>query len=239
MQFSLKETEKSIFAIVVPSRYDRAMLFCRAQEYYESPNPDFQGKHFSIWDYMKWYAHETKKGFTYPMDWSGFNIPLDTIEECYSQTNPFRLETPYDQKMMDILDQVKTHQRRYSKGTKGYVIGTDSLTSETFLHETKHAKYMSDPIYKAQVLKALNRLKKNYSQEYKLLCQNILAMGYAQSVVEDEIQAYLQDKSTDSDVRKGIDNTRLKEIKITFASEVNTNKNIKSKEKSPPLNELS
>ncbi|NDB56269.1 hypothetical protein EB169_10645, partial [archaeon] len=75
----ITEVKPNIFAVIIPNGFDRAMTFCRVQEFYESPNPQFRGKHFSMWDYMKWYSKEYDRGFSYPNDWSGFNIPFEVI----------------------------------------------------------------------------------------------------------------------------------------------------------------
>jgi hypothetical protein len=215
MHLTLKEIEKSIFAIIVPDRYDRAMLFCKPQEFYESPNPDFQGKYFSIWDYMKWYSITNKKGFTYPLDWSGFNIPLKVIASCYNKKNPYRNETPYDKAMIEILNKI-SKSNPVNPTIGGYLIGTDSLTSETFLHETKHAKFMVDPKYHESIQKILSTIRTKHPKEYTILATNILAMGYSMSVVEDEIQAYLQDRTPDKSVIKGLDEKTLKKLKSYF-----------------------
>lgn len=37
IKYKIKEVKPNVFAVVVKDKYDRAMLFCRAQEYYESP----------------------------------------------------------------------------------------------------------------------------------------------------------------------------------------------------------
>jgi hypothetical protein len=226
MKYKLEEIAQKIFAVVVTDRYDRAMLFCKAQEFYESPNPSFQNKHFSIWDYMKWYSKTNRKGFTYAMDWSGFNIPLNVISQCYCDSNPYRIETPYDQKMIEILeksleslkspkDNTTTRNTGIGMDT-GYLIGTDSLESETFSHEICHAKYMTDPEYKARIQTSIEIIKTRHPQEFSILSQNIVSMGYSSSVVEDEIQAYLQDRTPEEDVRKGISNGKLKELKSLF-----------------------
>ena len=105
INYKIKEVKPNVFAVIVKDKYDRAMLFCRAQEYYESPSSKFRGKNFSIWDYMKWYHEQNHWGFSYGADWSGFNIPLKTVRECYNKlTKP---ESPYDKVMDEILNKLK------------------------------------------------------------------------------------------------------------------------------------
>jgi len=181
MKYKIKEVKPNIFAIIVKDKYDRAMLFCRAQEYYESPSAKFRGKNFSIWDYMKWYHEQYKFGFSYGRDWTGFNIPLKTVRECYNKlTKP---ETPYDKVMDEILNKLKL------QGSESYLIGAKDTEGETFKHEVCHALYHTDKNYKKQMDALTHGLPKKY---YNVFASNLVQMGYTTKVVDDEIQAYLQ-----------------------------------------------
>ena len=65
----VKQVFPKIFCVTVDDDYDRAMLFCRYQEFYESPYKQFRGKHFSWAQYMRYYKDQWKKDtFTYPID---------------------------------------------------------------------------------------------------------------------------------------------------------------------------
>jgi hypothetical protein len=68
LKYQIKEVKPFIFAVIIKDKYDRAMTFCRAQEYYESPSLKFRGKQFSIWYYMKWYHERYGGGFSYGDD---------------------------------------------------------------------------------------------------------------------------------------------------------------------------
>ena len=197
INYKIKEVKPNVFAVIVKDKYDRAMLFCRAQEYYESPSAKFRGKNFSIWDYMKWYHEQNEWGFSYGADWSGFNIPLKTIRECYNKLN--KIETPYDKVMDEIVNKISSNT--------GYVIGCGNTKGETFKHEVCHAMYHLNKNYKKQMDDLTRGLPKKYYNTFK---DNILKMGYAQKVIDDEIQAYMQygydepkfGKGVDIDVRK-------------------------------------
>lgn len=194
IKYKIKEVKPNVFAVIVKDKYDRAMLFCRAQEYYESPSPRFRGKNFSIWDYMKWYHDQNGNGFSYGNDWSGFNIPLKTIRECYNKlTKP---ETPYDK----IMDQILAKLRSVSND--GYIIAAKNTNGETFKHEVCHAIYHTNKNYKKQMDALTNGLPKKY---YNVFKSNLLQMGYAQKVIDDEIQAYLQYGYDDENFGKDID----------------------------------
>jgi hypothetical protein len=181
INYKIKEVKPNVFAVIVKDRYDRAMLFCRAQEYYESPSPKFRGKNFSIWEYMKWYHEQNHWGFSYGADWSGFNIPLKTVRECYNKlTKP---ESPYDKVMDEILNKLKL------QFLEGYLIGAKDTEGETFKHEVCHALYHTDKNYKKQMDALTHGLPQKY---YNVFASNLVQMGYTTKVVDDEIQAYLQ-----------------------------------------------
>jgi hypothetical protein len=196
MKYQIKQISSDIVAVIVKNKYDRAMLFCRAQEYYECPSPKFRGKEFSIWDYMKWYHEKYGRGFSYGRDWSGFNIPLKTIRECYNILN--KVETPYDKKMDEILSVLSFKVN----SKEGYVIGCGSTNCDTFKHEVCHGLYYTNKDYKKQMDALTKGLPKKYYDKFK---ENILEMGYASKVVDDEIQAYLQYGYEADHFGKGVD----------------------------------
>lgn len=198
-KYKIERITPHIYSVHIPNKYDRAMTFCRAQEFYESPNPDFQGKAFSIWEYIKWYSHETGKGFTYGFDWTGFNIPIKEIKRCYKLLNQsygsryITEETEYDRALLSITDQLtKTFKVSPEKLEKSYLIGVDGAINSTFKHEVCHGLYSTNKKYKSIATKLLKELKLNDPDDYKTFESNLLKMGYTASLVDDEIQAYLQ-----------------------------------------------
>lgn len=193
MEYRIKEVRPDIFAVIVKDKYDRAMLFCRVQEYYESPNPKFRGKNFSIWDYMKWYNDKYGKGFSYGADWSGFNIPWKIINECICKLNKF--ESPYDHTMNEISYEIS------KRSTSGYVIACGDIKGDTFKHEVCHALYYTDKEYRKRVDNITKQLPKEH---YNIFKKNLLEMGYTTKVVNDEIQAYLQYGYENKSFSKGI-----------------------------------
>jgi hypothetical protein len=193
IKYQIKEVKPNIFAVIVKDKYNRAMLFCRVQEYYESPSPKFRGKQFSIWDYMKWYDTKNGYGFSYGADWSGFNIPIWVAKECYYNLN--KLETPYDKVMDGIIQELNSYYN-------GYMIGAGNTTDETFQHEVCHALYHTDKNYKKQMDNLTEGLPKKYYDVFK---NNLFKMGYASKVVKDEIQAYLQYGYKEDQFGKGVD----------------------------------
>ena len=99
----VREIKPFIFAVIVKNQYDRSSLFCRYQEFYESPYPQIRGKFFTLEQYMKLYIDTNKKPhFTYPSDWTGYNIPSKVLLEA---KNTFGLpRTQYDYTMYEIIE---------------------------------------------------------------------------------------------------------------------------------------
>jgi len=181
IEYSLKQIYPNIFAVIVKDNYDRANLFCRVQEYYESKNEEFNGKAFSIFDYYRWYSKKHGDSFTYASDWSGFNLPLKIAIDCQKKSI---VETPYDLTINEILKKISN----INKKEKGYIIGVRSLNSVTFRHELCHAFYHSNMDYKVQMDNITETVsKKDFSKMKKCLTD----LGYNPKVVKDEIQAYM------------------------------------------------
>lgn len=181
IKYNLKQIYHGIFVVIIKDNYDRANLFCRIQEYYESKNKEFNGKAFSIFDYQRWYSKKHKDSFTYASDWSGFNLPLKTAIICQEKST---IETPYDVTMNGILKKISN----INKKENGYIIGVRSLNSVTFRHELCHAFYHADEVYKKQMDNITDSInKKDFHRMKKCLTD----LGYNPKVIPDEIQAYM------------------------------------------------
>lgn len=178
MKYKTIKITEQIIAVQVNDDYERAMLFCRAQEFYESPCKKFRGKKFSIWDYFSWYSK--KNGcFSYTKDFTGFNMPLIVAKKCYELNE---LETPYDRVMKEIVD------RYFVNGEKKYIVGVDSLKNSLFDHEMCHAMYYVDQEYRTRT----NEITESISEKnIKRMKKNLSGMGYCLSVFKDEVQAYM------------------------------------------------
>lgn len=203
LKYKIKEVKPNVFAVIVNDHYHRAMLFCRAQEYYESPNKKFRGKDFSIWDYMEWYSREHGDVFTYTFDWGGFNIPFDVIDKCYRSCE---METPYDDVMYEIVCEI---ERRKDDKKNAYVIGADSLESDTFEHEICHGLYYTNKEYKKLVDEVTLTIS---TKDYQTFRNNLIKMGYTDSVIDDEIQAYLTSNWDYKKFMNGVDKKVCKEL---------------------------
>lgn len=195
IKYKIKPVRPDIFAVVVPDNYDRAMLFWRVQEFYESPSKRFRGGRFSFWDYARWYAHKYGESFSYPADFVGFNLPLIVAKKCY-ETN--EAETPYDREMIKIVDSL------FVNGEKKYLIGAESFKGDTFDHELAHGLYYTDMCYKNEMDDLTHSLPE---KSLSALRKNLLKIGYHRGVIKDEIQAYMATEVSEK-VCKGVARSR-------------------------------
>ena len=148
----------------------------RFQEYYESPNPEFKGKIFTLGMVRQWYS--IKYGAdTYHHDWTGFNFPSKVL-------------IPFKQGLFDPLTTEETELLNLFKYRNDhfYIMGAQNV--ETLSHELSHALYDSNIKYKTEINKYINKNKKQLEKAKKY----ILEKGYDQEVINDELQAYITDK---------------------------------------------
>jgi hypothetical protein len=213
IEYTLKEVKDNIFAVIVPNDYDRAMLFCRVQEFYESDSEQFKGENFSIWDYMKWYSAKNKGVFTYTKDWSGFNIPFDIAMHFMV---PNEVESPYDEEMQTILEKIYSDMK--ADRTKAYIIGVNSDKGITFKHEMCHALYYNNKTYKVMADTLTSLIPKNYKKIFK---DNLMLLGYNESVIDDEIQAYMMTNYNSKYFSKGIATDWMKRTHEYYKEQLN------------------
>ena len=200
---NVREVFPKIFCVTIDDNYDRAMLFCRYQEFYESPTKKFRGKYFSWAQYMRHYKDFWKKDtFTYPIDWSGYNIPSTIVEKGL---DVFNKETEYDVIMNDIYYFCENYPLRLgdSRG-KWYLIGASSKDLRTMDHEIAHGLYFTNKNYRLQMLVLLTSIPKKTMDK---IDKKLIKMGYVndRKILDDEAQAFLS-----TGLYNGLD---IKEIK--------------------------
>jgi hypothetical protein len=204
VQYKITEVRDRVFAVTIEDDYERPMVFMRVQEFYESPNPDFRGKHFNIWDYIEWYSRTKKGAFTYAFDWGGFNIPLPVALECYEgkenrsprkgfngvRSMPDTWKSKWDETMKDIVWAVQSRMfnKKNRRDYNAYIIGAKDMEGSTFQHEVAHGLYYTNKEYKELMDEITQTIPIDV---YLKLRKNLLDMGYTDSVVDDEIQAYI------------------------------------------------
>jgi hypothetical protein len=217
IEYKIEEVEPNVYAVIIPDNYHKAMLFCRVQEFYESPNPNFRGKAFCIWDFIEWYSRQKRDAFTYAFDWGGFNFPLNVAENCYTKLLKKGNDwfTPYDKEMNHIISEI----REMVGNGKAYVIGAADMTGWTFKHEICHGLYATNKEYKKLVDEITETIE---WQDYLKFEKNLLDMGYTAAVIPDEIQAYLNFGHDWPAFAKGVSKRLCKNLNKTYQSIYNS-----------------
>ncbi len=188
IEYTLHEISKNIFALEIPDGYDRAMLFLRSQEYYESHFPEYRNNHFDFFSYMDHYRKWKKLDFfSYPDDWVGFNVPGEIVESVthYALNNESFFPTPYDNIMSEVIAQIK---QKIEPNSKWYLIGVDKLIGRTIQHEIAHALFYINLDYRKEMISLAIEMERKVFDKIEDLLYN---MGYDKSVIVDEIQAYM------------------------------------------------
>lgn len=181
MNHKLTRLYPNIFLVTFDNNYDLAMTFLRYQESYESPNPNFKGKPFTILDYMEWYSKEHGNKFTYPDDWSGFNLPHWILRDIGLIPD----YNKYDMLMNRLFREIQNH---FLSHHKWYLLGCVKGDEETLDHELAHAFYYVDPDYKKTMD---NLLSWKYPNSVAVVNDWLIKEGYDKTVLNDEAQAYL------------------------------------------------
>jgi hypothetical protein len=161
--------------IIADSQEELGRTFIRFQEYYESPNPDFRGKIFTLGVVRQWYS--IKYGAdTYHHDWTGFNFPSRILL-------PFKqgLFDPLTSEEIELLNLFKYRHDNF------YIMGAQN--NATLRHELSHALYDSNEKYRNEIDCYIKKNKRGLAQTRKY----ILDKGYTEEVINDEIQAYITD----------------------------------------------
>lgn len=180
--FKIKEVKAGIFLFEFSNHYDMCMHFLRYQEFYESSSPQFRGKSFDIFDFMKWYSLKYGKGaFTYPSDWNGFNIPGDTIKKVWDLH--INSKTIYDYEM--LMAWRECNQK--ANGQPFYIIGV-VRGNKALNHEIAHGMFYLHPEYRKEATKLVKKLNPDIRAS---LNKTLKKLGYTPKVYTDETQAYM------------------------------------------------
>lgn len=180
--FELTKVIPGVYLLAFQDRMELSAHFMRYQEYYESPDERIVGKPFQLMNYMKIYASKNKlKHFTYFNDWSGFNLPLSSLEKCYDSISD---KNDYDHFMKQIAEFI----RRDCGDSAAYLIGTRIGETTTINHEIAHGLYFVNEDYKLEMYELVEKLPKEIRTH---LNKTLKQMGYNSNVFVDEIQAYL------------------------------------------------
>jgi hypothetical protein len=173
-----------IWIIKSPDRHTRALMFMRAQEYYESAFEEIVRKQFKVSRFVDVYKQQYgRKDFTYGSDWSGFNIPSYILEECMFNIPEDEINN-WDKLMLDVIRIIRENEG----GHNYYLLGVDELANELLEHEFAHAMYYTLPEYKAEMDKITAECDPTVKD---MMYKCITEYGYADHVLPDEMQAYM------------------------------------------------
>jgi hypothetical protein len=139
---------------------------------------------------MRTYTKERNaESFTYPYDWSGYNIPSNCLDKSI---DVFYKESEYDKIMNDIYFHCSADSQNRNKGTshKWYLIGADFAESQTMKHEIAHGLYFTNKKYKKSMDSVISEMKKS---DFNFMKKSLIKMGYADDnkIISDEIQAFM------------------------------------------------
>lgn len=171
------------------TRYELCSSFMRMQEFYESDIPCIKDNYFTLEKFMDEYAKKNG-GFSYTMDWSGFNIPSKVYFDFYGLYRGNLLEK-------EKVLYSKIDYELYNAGIistdndiRFYIIGSYKecpRQAAVIQHEIAHALYSLDEdyAYHSDVTCAVIPFRDSIIEVLK-------EWGYSDAVINDELQAYIR-----------------------------------------------
>ena len=172
-----------IYHLSFPNQSMMNASFLRPQEYFESPQ--FRGKVFTTDQFKSWYSSTRPHGqFSYYNDWSGFNLPNDTLEPFFQ--GAFGEISPLEKIIIEPF-----------RGMRGpfYLIGTLlGDVRNTLRHELAHALYHTNPKYREEVEEALR------GENLTAINRCLKGLGYHRLRWKDEAHAYIGDHPAELEI---------------------------------------
>jgi len=183
MNYNFSIIRKGIILVEAESQYALCSMFLRPQEYYESPYKNICGKYFTLEEYMDTYAND-RGAFTYYTDWCGFNIPSEVFVN-FVNLFQFTFNTKENLLVNGIRNLIPNLEGKF------YIIGVckGKWNKETLDHETAHALWYLDPVYRDKMSSLLyNKVRLYLYEKAKISLESV---GYDKKVINDELHAYI------------------------------------------------
>ena len=178
-----KALENNTLLCIGENQKELSLTFFRIQEFYESQKPELRDQKFDVFNFLDVMMNEYGE-LTYFADWSGFNFP-DYVYEEWWNTHATGKFTEYETQLIrEIAEKLDEKQ-------KFYVIGVMEDDLETFNHEMAHALYYLNDEYNLEMTGLNLEFAINHPESYNNLSAELRELGYADSVMLDEIQAYM------------------------------------------------
>lgn len=151
----------------------------RMQEFYESPLPGIRGNVFTLGAYMD--ANRAANGGKYIYDWDGFNIPGNVVRDFFARFEP----------LSGNERAIKEHA--IPPTGDFYLIAThdEDTDKDVYAHEICHAFFYLSDKYREGMSKLVAEFIMNNPDTSLCLRTWLLERGYDESVMTDEMQAYL------------------------------------------------
>lgn len=190
--FSVKQIRPRVFHLEFDSWRELSMTFVRYQEFYESKYDNIRDSRFTLVQQMGAYCREYLKcndsTWSWTSDWSGFNIPAETIKQVHDLGIPD--PNHYDSLMLGIYGMIMCE----TFNMNAYIIGTyidkknKKLEASMLRHEMTHAMYYINNDYRNKVVDALSAIDEKLRQD---LIKALSDQNYPPKTALDEINAYL------------------------------------------------
>lgn len=187
-EFEIMMPEPGIYHMVFDHQRDLAQSMMRLQEHYEGASDLIRGRYFTLEQFLHHFTDEDGI-FAYTHVWSGFNVPGHVVtawEELFRANDGL---TSKEQRMMQAL-----HEARSDPDRRWYLIATAGIKdTRTVNHEIAHARFYLDGAYQESCERLVYEIPK---ADRNKMARRLLKMGYTDSVITDEIQAYLSTSDT-------------------------------------------
>lgn len=180
IRMELMEIMPKVFYISFPNKKELTTTMCRPQEYYESEHSHIRGQYFDWPTFIDTFSEDTGelKYFGY---WSGFNIPSDVFQQWMKD-----FAHDFSSKEKALIELISKYVD--IKNEKYYIIASEKGKVSTIQHEIAHALYHLNENYKSHMDTLSSTLPVDFKDTFK---KTLNKMGYADSVILDETQAYL------------------------------------------------
>lgn len=180
MVMELIEIMPKVFYISFSNKKELTTTMCRPQEYYESEHSHIRGQYFDWPTFIDTFSEETGelKYFGY---WSGFNIPSDVFQQWMKD-----FAHDFSPKEKALIELIK--EKVDIENEKFYIIASEKGKICTIQHEIAHALYHLNDNYKLHMDSLTAKLPHDFKATFK---KTLNEMGYADTVMLDETQAYL------------------------------------------------
>jgi hypothetical protein len=111
IQRHLQKLDNGDWALVMQNDYDRAMTFCRLNEFY-SGSKEFKGRYFTIFEFMRSHSLENENVFTYTGTSKEFSVPFPIVKlwnETIINHDDIQNLSPHERILFDVWDEIEVY----------------------------------------------------------------------------------------------------------------------------------